>query len=173
VRDGFVRHRHVRRRHDQLGVPDGVEHPGDGVRVQGRGHAQHHLVLHCLHLHVRAVRARRRAAAAAAAAAAEPVLQLLDVRDGVAEQRRLVHLGNLGDDGAQGVEPLVQLLPPLPLRLHVVQWLLPPVRRLPPALPRPPLLAAGLPVPRLPWLAEVYAPGRLRSLVSRGSFLAG
>ncbi|BAS73933.1 Os01g0705750, partial [Oryza sativa Japonica Group] len=139
VRDGVVRHRHVRRHDADLGFPHGVEHPGDGVLVQGRGHAQHHLVLHCLHLHGRPIRPRGHGRVAP-----EPGLQLLDVRDGVAEQGRLVHLGDLGHHRAQRVEPLVQLLPPLPLRLHVVQRLLPPVRRLAPTLPRPPLLAAGL-----------------------------
>ena len=55
----------------------------------------------------------------ACAAAAES----LDVRDGVADQGHLVHLRDFEDHCTQGVEQLIQLLPPLPLRLYSICYL--------------------------------------------------
>lgn len=47
-------------------------------------------------------------------------LELVDVGNGVGEEGGLVHLGNVGDHRSEGVEAVVELLTPLPLRLHVV-----------------------------------------------------
>nr|ACN27707.1 unknown [Zea mays] len=63
------------------------------------------------------------------------VLQAHDVVDGVPEDRRAVHLGDVRDERPELVEPLVELLPPLPLRLEVLAL-----------LPLPAALAAATPL---------------------------
>ena len=76
---------------------------------------RYHLVMHCLHLHGQALSARVRRR--------RGIPKFLDVRDGVADQGHLVHLRDLEDHCTQGVDQLIQLLPPLPLRLYSICYL--------------------------------------------------
>ncbi|KAL0913910.1 hypothetical protein M5K25_017402 [Dendrobium thyrsiflorum] len=65
-------------------------------------------------------------------------------RDGVAKERCLVHLRDVGNHGAEGVEPLIELLASHALGFHVVERLLTAVGWLAPALLRPLLGSAAL-----------------------------